>query len=254
MTDTTDARAEGHAAPQDALPRGDPPRAARASSDRQRHAGARPDQDRGQHGRRRGGSRLQADRGCDQGPDRHHRPEADGDQGPQVHRPVQAARGHADRRPRHAARRPDVGVPRPAAVARAAPHPRLPRPLAASSSTARATTPSVSPSRSCSTRSTRTASTAREAWTSRSSPRPRTTSRVARCSSSSASRSRRTDHGEDCTQGQGGPQAEVRGPRLHPLPALRPPKAVYRKFGLCRICLREMAHRGELPGVTKSSW
>jgi len=32
------------------------------------------------------------------------------------------------------------------------------------------------------------------------------------------------------------------------------PKAVFRKFGLCRICLREMAHRGELPGVTKSSW
>ncbi|MEA5633041.1 MAG: 30S ribosomal protein S14, partial [Cutibacterium granulosum] len=28
----------------------------------------------------------------------------------------------------------------------------------------------------------------------------------------------------------------------------------YRKFGLCRICLREMAHAGELPGVTKSSW
>ena len=32
------------------------------------------------------------------------------------------------------------------------------------------------------------------------------------------------------------------------------PRSVYRKFGLCRICLREMAHRGELPGVTKSSW
>jgi small subunit ribosomal protein S14 len=31
-------------------------------------------------------------------------------------------------------------------------------------------------------------------------------------------------------------------------------QAVYRKFGLCRICLREMAHAGELPGVTKSSW
>jgi len=31
-------------------------------------------------------------------------------------------------------------------------------------------------------------------------------------------------------------------------------RAVLRKFGLCRICLREMAHRGELPGVTKSSW
>jgi small subunit ribosomal protein S14 len=32
------------------------------------------------------------------------------------------------------------------------------------------------------------------------------------------------------------------------------PRAVYRKFGLCRICLREMAHAGELPGVSKSSW
>jgi small subunit ribosomal protein S14 len=32
------------------------------------------------------------------------------------------------------------------------------------------------------------------------------------------------------------------------------PRSVYRKFGLCRICLREMAHAGELPGVTKASW
>ena len=40
----------------------------------------------------------------------------------------------------HAARRPDVGVPRPAADDRAAPHPRLPRAVAASSSTATATT------------------------------------------------------------------------------------------------------------------
>ncbi|UNX54356.1 type Z 30S ribosomal protein S14 [Georgenia sp. TF02-10] len=32
------------------------------------------------------------------------------------------------------------------------------------------------------------------------------------------------------------------------------PRSVYRKFGLCRICLREMALRGELPGITKSSW
>ena len=32
------------------------------------------------------------------------------------------------------------------------------------------------------------------------------------------------------------------------------PRAVFRKFGLCRICLREMAHAGELPGVSKSSW
>lgn len=32
------------------------------------------------------------------------------------------------------------------------------------------------------------------------------------------------------------------------------PHYVYRKFGLCRICLRELAHAGELPGVKKSSW
>jgi small subunit ribosomal protein S14 len=32
------------------------------------------------------------------------------------------------------------------------------------------------------------------------------------------------------------------------------PHSVYRKFGLCRICVREMVHAGELPGVTKSSW
>ena len=31
-------------------------------------------------------------------------------------------------------------------------------------------------------------------------------------------------------------------------------RAVFRKFGLCRICVRELAHKGELPGVTKSSW
>ena len=32
------------------------------------------------------------------------------------------------------------------------------------------------------------------------------------------------------------------------------PRAVFRKFGLCRICLRESAHAGVIPGMTKSSW
>jgi small subunit ribosomal protein S14 len=32
------------------------------------------------------------------------------------------------------------------------------------------------------------------------------------------------------------------------------PRAVYRKFGLCRVCLRELAHNGYIPGMTKSSW
>lgn len=32
------------------------------------------------------------------------------------------------------------------------------------------------------------------------------------------------------------------------------PKGYVRYFGICRICLRESAHKGLLPGVTKSSW
>lgn len=32
------------------------------------------------------------------------------------------------------------------------------------------------------------------------------------------------------------------------------PRAYYRKFGLSRIALRELGHRGEVPGLTKSSW
>lgn len=31
-------------------------------------------------------------------------------------------------------------------------------------------------------------------------------------------------------------------------------KAYIRKFGLCRICFRQLAHKGELPGVIKASW
>jgi len=32
------------------------------------------------------------------------------------------------------------------------------------------------------------------------------------------------------------------------------PRAVYRKFGICRICFRSMASDGLIPGVTKASW
>ncbi len=32
------------------------------------------------------------------------------------------------------------------------------------------------------------------------------------------------------------------------------PRAVYRKFGLCRLCLRKLAMRGDVPGLVKSSW
>ncbi len=32
------------------------------------------------------------------------------------------------------------------------------------------------------------------------------------------------------------------------------PRGYIRKFGLCRICFRELALKGELPGVKKASW
>ena len=32
------------------------------------------------------------------------------------------------------------------------------------------------------------------------------------------------------------------------------PHGYFRFFGVCRICLREKAHMGQLPGVTKASW
>ena len=32
------------------------------------------------------------------------------------------------------------------------------------------------------------------------------------------------------------------------------PRAVYRKFGLCRICFRKLADQGLIPGVRKASW
>ena len=32
------------------------------------------------------------------------------------------------------------------------------------------------------------------------------------------------------------------------------PRAYMRLFGVCRLCFRELANKGELPGVTKASW
>jgi small subunit ribosomal protein S14 len=29
---------------------------------------------------------------------------------------------------------------------------------------------------------------------------------------------------------------------------------VFKKFMLCRVCFRELAHAGELPGIRKASW
>jgi small subunit ribosomal protein S14 len=32
------------------------------------------------------------------------------------------------------------------------------------------------------------------------------------------------------------------------------PKGYLRKFKMCRICFRELASKGEIPGITKASW
>jgi small subunit ribosomal protein S14 len=32
------------------------------------------------------------------------------------------------------------------------------------------------------------------------------------------------------------------------------PRAFLRKFGVCRLCFRSLALKGEIPGVVKSSW
>ena len=32
------------------------------------------------------------------------------------------------------------------------------------------------------------------------------------------------------------------------------PHGVIRRFGVCRICLRELAYKGEIPGMKKASW
>lgn len=32
------------------------------------------------------------------------------------------------------------------------------------------------------------------------------------------------------------------------------PHSVLKKYGICRICFRELAYKGQIPGVKKSSW
>ncbi len=32
------------------------------------------------------------------------------------------------------------------------------------------------------------------------------------------------------------------------------PHSVLKRFGICRICFRELAYKGEIPGVKKASW
>ena len=62
-------------------------------------------------------------------------------------------------------------------------------------------------------------------------------------------------NGEESAHQQAAAQAQVQGAGATPGAAGAAGRAaVFRKFGLCRVCLRELAHAGELPGVTKASW
>ena len=90
-------------------------------------AGPARDEDHPEHGRRRREDRGEGARQRDGGAVDDRRAARADAPGPQVDRRVQAARGDADRRPRDAARRAHVRVPRPARLDRAAAHPRLPR-------------------------------------------------------------------------------------------------------------------------------
>ncbi len=52
---------------------------------------------------------------------------------------------------------------------------------------------------------------------------------------------------------------QAREPKFSPRPYPRcricgRPHSVLRKYGICRICFREMAYKGEIPGVRKASW
>lgn len=48
------------------------------------------------------------------------------------------------------------------------------------------------------------------------------------------------------------PRFKVRA--YHRCPFCGRPRAFLRRFGMCRLCFRQRALRGELPGVMKASW
>jgi small subunit ribosomal protein S14 len=48
------------------------------------------------------------------------------------------------------------------------------------------------------------------------------------------------------------PKFKVRGYNRCPLCGR--PRAFYRRFKMCRLCLRMLARKGEIPGLTKASW
>jgi len=70
-----------------------------------------------------------------------------------------------------------------------------------------------------------------------------------------ATMAKRVKDGVEATQ----PTAKIRKPKFSTRQHNRcnlcgRPRAFLRKFGICRLCFRQLALRGEIPGVAKSSW
>jgi len=65
---------------------------------------------------------------------------------------------------------------------------------------------------------------------------------------------RRASSGKDFPGGAPAAPAQVQDEGYNRCKRCGRPRAYFRKFGICRICLRELAHEGYIPGLTKSSW
>ena len=174
-----------------------------------------------------------------------------------VHRQLQTPRGPGDRGQGHPPGRPSLGVPRPSVGHGHPPDPRLPGPLAQV----------VRWPRQLHVRRDRAAHLPRGRLRQhRHDPghghhhrhyRPHRRGGLAPSSLRSGSPSVRRTNSTMAKKAlvekqQRTPKFKVRG--YTRCRRCGRPKSVYRKFGLCRICLRVMVHAGEVPGVTKASW
>jgi len=49
-------------------------------------------------------------------------------------------------------------------------------------------------------------------------------------------------------------QAKFKVRQYNRCPLCGRPRAFYRRFKMCRLCLRDLARKGLIPGLTKASW
>ena len=61
-------------------------------------------------------------------------------------------------------------------------------------------------------------------------------------------------YGNHCKESERRAEAEVHSRKHNRCQLCGRPRAFLRKFGVCRLCFRALALKGEIPGVMKSSW